>query len=230
MFGSRNPRPPVGRQPPSQQPGQGTTPYSRLPPDGAGGYGTPSPYGRQSAGNDRPYYDSAPPEKHEYSRGGGRSAGSGQVWQLKPAKAPGNQFIFGNLYDGKSHFLESGLIFVYRAAVSSFDFPPSRDGQDLYLMLNDFYVLSARPVDAFPQGQISLSDPQRTWASISLMDTVNVKIYDPFQEGGHKYLGSIDVEISFAGRKTTEAPFDQDELAKHFIRVRRLHSVGCHVN
>lgn len=51
------------------------------------------------------------------------------------------------------------------------------------------------------------------------MDTVTVKKYDPFSEGGHKYLGSIDAEISFAGRKTTEAPFDQDELARHFTRV-----------
>ena len=91
-------------------------------------------------------------------------------------------------------------------------------------MLNDFFVLSAQPVDGFPQGQISLSDPQRTWASISLMDTVSVKQYDPFQEGGHRYLGSIDAEISFAGRKTTEAPFDQDELAKHFTKVRYLHT------
>ena len=87
-------------------------------------------------------------------------------------------------------------------------------------MINDFYVLSARPIDGFPQGEISLSDPQRSWAMISLMDTVHVQRYDPFQGKGHKYLGSIDVEISFAGRKTTEAPFDQDELAKHFTRVR----------
>lgn len=86
-------------------------------------------------------------------------------------------------------------------------------------MINDLFVLSARPVDGFAQGQISLSDPQRTWASISLMDTVNVRMYDPFQEGGHRYLGSVDAEIGFAGRKTTEAPFDQDELAKHFTRV-----------
>lgn len=111
-----------------------------------------------------------------------------------------------------------------RVAVSTFDFPPSRDGSDFYIILNGIYVLTARQVDGFPQGQLSLSDPQRTWASISLMDTVSVKIYDPFQEGGHRYLGSLDVEISFAGRKTTEAPFDQDDLAQHFTKVMKLHS------
>lgn len=51
------------------------------------------------------------------------------------------------------------------------------------------------------------------------MDTVQVQLYDPFQEGGHRYLGSLDAEVSFAGRKTTETPFDQDELAQHFTRV-----------
>lgn len=107
-----------------------------------------------------------------------------------------------------------------RVAVSPFDFPPSRDGSNIYIILNDSFVLSARPFDGFPQGQLSLSDPQRTWASISLMDTVNVKLYDPFQEGGHRYLGSLDAEISFAGRKTTEAPFDQDDLAQHFTKVQ----------
>ena len=102
--------------------------------------------------------------------------------------------------------------------MSPFDFPSSRDGQDFYLILNNLYVLSARTFDGFPQGQISLSDPQRTWASISLMDTVNVQLYDPFSEGGHRYLGSMDAEISFAGRKTTDIPFDQDELAMHVTR------------
>jgi len=55
------------------------------------------------------------------------------------------------------------------------------------------------------------------------MDTVQVQLYDPFQEGGHRYLGSLDAEVSFAGRKTTETPFDQDELAQHFTRVLYLH-------
>lgn len=133
--------------------------------------------------------------------GGARGRSGGQEWQLRPAKSPGNQFIFGNI-----------------VAVSPFDFPPPRDGSDFYIILNGIYVLTARQVDGFPQGQLSLSDPQRTWASISLMDTVSVRIYDPFQEGGHRYLGSLDAEISFAGRKTTETPFDQDDLAQHFTK------------
>ncbi len=46
-----------------------------------------------------------------------------------------------------------------------------------------------------------------------------MQIYNPFSEGGHRYLGSMDLEVGFAGRKITEAPYDQDDLANHFIRV-----------
>ena len=104
-------------------------------------------------------------------------------------------------------------------AVSPFDFSHSRPGSDFYVILNDLYVCTARVLDNFPQSQISLSDFQRSWASISLQDTVNVTLYDPFQEGGHRYLGSVDVEVSFAGRKETEAPLDQDELQQMFTKV-----------
>lgn len=157
-----------------------------------------------------PSYSGGAGERQDYGRrqpeslqapGGGRPGQGGQSWQLKPAKAP-PQLVYGNI-----------------VAVSPFDFPPSRDGVDFYIIINDMFVLSARPMDGFPAGQLSLSDPQRTWASISLMDTVNVRLYDPFQEGGHRYLGSMDAEISFAGKKSTEVPLDQDELAQSFIKV-----------
>lgn len=87
-------------------------------------------------------------------------------------------------------------------------------------MLNDMFVLTARPYEGFQRGQISLSDPQRTWASISLTDTVQVRLYDPFSEGGDRYLGSVEAEVSFAGRKNTKEPLDQDELSSIFIKVR----------
>ncbi|KAK4693932.1 vesicle-fusing ATPase, partial [Lecanoromycetidae sp. Uapishka_2] len=187
LFGARNPRPTPPRQTPSQQQ---SGPYSRIPEDGPNRHGAPQR--RPVAG-----YDGGPQEKHEYSRGQG-----GQIWQLQPAKSPGNQFIYGNL-----------------VAVSPFDFPPARGGNsEFYLILNDLYVVTARQLDGFPQGQISLSDFQRSWASISLQDTVYVKQYEPFQEGGHRYLGSLDAEVSFAGKKEIEAPLDQDELQQMFTK------------
>lgn len=178
--------------PPRQTPSQQQQgPYSRVPQDGPDRYG--SAQRRPLAG-----FDGAPQEKHEYSRGQG-----GQTWQLQPTKSPGQQYIYGNL-----------------VAVSPFDFPPNRGGSaEFYVILNDLYVVTARQLDGFPQGQISLSDFQRSWASISLQDTVYVKPYDPFQEGGHRYLGSLDAEASFAGKKETEAPLDQDELQQMFTKV-----------
>lgn len=68
-----------------------------------------------------------------------------------------------------------------------------------------------------------MSDPQRTWANIGLRDAIKVQIYDPFSQGGQAYLGSADIEVSFASvKKRVEAPYDQDELTNAVIRVCSL--------
>jgi vesicle-fusing ATPase len=87
------------------------------------------------------------------------------------------------------------------------------------LLLNDLYVLSARPLDSFPQGCISLSDPQRTWAGVALTDSVKAQIFDPFVQGGQAYLGSTDIEVGFAGKKRTDTPYNQDDLAAAVTKV-----------
>ncbi|GAT23598.1 secretory gene [Aspergillus luchuensis] len=107
---------------------------------------------------------------------------------------------------------------MFKVAVSAQEFPPSRDGHDLLLLINGLYVFSARPLDGFPPGQISMSDPQRTWAGVAFTDTVSVQIYDPFSQGGQAYVGSTDIEVGFAGKKRVETPYDQDELASVVIR------------
>ena len=205
MFG-RNPRPTPPNQPTSQQP---SSPYSRIPPGSSDRYGAPQ--GRPPPNSQRPYYDGTPPEKLDYSRGQSRQGPGGQAWQLQPAKSPDDMFTYGNL-----------------VAVSPFDFPPSQvssDSSDSYVILNDLYVCTARMRDGFPQGHISLSDIQRSWAQISLQDTVYVKKYDPFQERGPRFLGSLDAEVSFAGKKETETPYDQDELQQHFTKVWKLNKM-----
>jgi vesicle-fusing ATPase len=52
-----------------------------------------------------------------------------------------------------------------------------------------------------------------------MTETVDAELYDPFSQGGHSYLGSMDVEIGFAGKKSTESPYDQDMLADYFIKL-----------
>lgn len=108
-----------------------------------------------------------------------------------------------------------------RVAVSSQDFPPSRDGADSYIRVNRNYVFSARPTEGCRPGEIGLTDAQRTWAGISLgpQDIVTVEHYDAFSQGGQSYLGNLEVEVGFATKKTTDAPYDQEELGAIFKRV-----------
>lgn len=122
--------------------------------------------------------------------------------QLRPAKSPDNSYTFGNI-----------------SAVSAQDIPPSGDRGDTYLLVNGMYVLSARPFSGFPRGSISLSDAQRTWMQVALTDVVEVEPYDPFSSGPQSYLGSMDIEVGFAGKKSTDAPYDQDELAQAFVHT-----------
>ncbi|BCR84820.1 AAA family ATPase SEC18 [Aspergillus chevalieri] len=164
------------------------------------GQGPPPSYGQPMPGaGGRPGQmpmPSRPPVGAKPPAGGGN-------WVLRPAKSPDNNYTFGNL-----------------VAVSPSDFPPTRDGLDLLLLVNGLFVFSARPYPNFPPGNISMSDPQRTWAGVAFTDSVNVQIYDPFSQGGQAYLGSTDIEVGFAGKKRVETPYDQDDLgnavAKNF--------------
>ncbi|KAL2069972.1 hypothetical protein VTL71DRAFT_14652 [Oculimacula yallundae] len=162
--------------------------------DPRGGYGAPAPPPRQS----QPM-----PSRPPVGRGMASPAHKAQLRIAKVEdKTLANQYIFGNL-----------------CAVSPQDFPPSRDGSDLYILLNGRYVVTARPTNSFPPGCISLSDPQRTWCDVGMMDPIVAESFDPFSQGPSTYLGSLDVEVGFASvKKITEQPFDQDVLADAFIK------------
>lgn len=178
------------------RPEPGRQPPPRQQPQGSYGRIQPDPSDRYGGGNygraPQGRYDGAS-EKHDHRQG------QPQQWSLQPVKSPNTSFTYGNC-----------------VAVSPFDFPQSQG--EFYLIISDLYVVTARQLDGFPQGQISMSDFQRSWAQISLQDIVHVRQYNPFDEGGHRYLGNIDAEVRFAGRKETEAPFDQDELQQVFTK------------
>ncbi|EOA84868.1 transport between ER and Golgi ATPase protein [Exserohilum turcicum] len=187
-----SPRPPQRNdgygQPPQQQPPQ------RSPDPRMAGYDN-----RQAPG-----YGAPPPAAQRMParapQGGG---GGGPARQLRPIKSPGgNAYAFGNI-----------------VAVSPQDFQPNPDGSDIYILLNGNFALSARPTQGCQPGEIGLTDAQRTWAGISLgpQEVVMAAPYDHFsQSNGKSYLGTVDVEVGFAGRKATEVPYDQDELATLF--------------
>jgi vesicle-fusing ATPase len=195
LFGGRDGSPQPPRDPYTQRgPGSYDQPMNGYDPRGQAP-GPPHAPGLPSRVQPtRPMHQSAG------SRGGGRG---GARWQLVPAKSPDNSFTFRNL-----------------VAVSSAEFPPSRDGTDLLLLVNGKFVVSARPTD-FPPGQIGMSEPQRSWMGVALTDTLSVDIYDAFSQGNQAYLGSLDIEVGFASKnKTPQTPYDQDELAKEVVKVR----------
>jgi hypothetical protein len=43
---------------------------------------------------------------------------------------------------------------------------------------------------------------------VALTDVVEVQTYDPFSQGSQSYLGAMDIEVGFAGKKSTEIPYD----------------------
>ncbi|KAJ4355000.1 transport between ER and Golgi ATPase protein [Ascochyta clinopodiicola] len=186
-----SPRPPPRNdgygQPPQQQP--------RQPPP------QPGYDSRMGGYDDRQQQGYGAPQQRMPARA--PPGGGGSARQLRPIKSPGgNAYAFGNL-----------------VAVSPQDYPPTPDGSDIYILLNGNYVLSARPTQGCQPGEIGLTDAQRTWAGITLgpQDMVTVQPYDAFsQAGGQSYLGGVEVEVGFAARKTTDVPYDQDELATQF--------------
>lgn len=204
--------------------GGGAPPSDHDHPRGYGG-APPSSPGYQGGGGQRPQYGSggggggygAPPPG--YGGGGGGGGGrpvstGGRAVRLRLAKV-----------DDKT--LQQMYIFTNICAVSPRDFPPSRDGSDLYLrltgsMIDGDYVITARPTPGFPDGCISLSDPQRTWLRVGMMDELVAEVYNPFSSstGRQSYLGSMDVEVGFASsKKVSDTTYDQDALAAQMTQT-----------
>lgn len=115
--------------------GGGGGPYD-TPMSGGGGYDQPRQQPGYGGGPGLPARN-APPRGQGHQQnpsrgGGGGGGGHGQVLTLQPAKSPDNTYTFRNL-----------------VAVSTRDLPPSRDGSDILLLINQTYVVSARPLDNF---------------------------------------------------------------------------------
>lgn len=117
---------------------------------------------------------------------------------LRVANCPNNSYALANV-----------------AAVSPMDFP-----ENIYVLVDNLFVFTTRHSNEIQPGTLGFNGNQRTWGGWSLNQDVQVRAFDLFQKSGkHAYLGSVDLEISFRSRgKAVETPFDQDELAKHFLK------------
>jgi vesicle-fusing ATPase len=227
MFNRNNVPNPFGgaRQEPSRG---GRTPYNEEQYSSSGGPPPPPPQYDNDYYNDRSQRGPPPSQHHSSGQRRGpdqygvasdypqqRSPGRPQRGHevsiretarpatLKPVKSPSDQFTLRNL-----------------AAVSTRDFPPNRDGQDHYLLVNDRFVFTAKPYDGCQPGTIGLSDAQRTWAGVSITeDMVVATIYDPFTQSKQAYLSSLDLDVGFAGKKISNEKYSQDELEDAFKKL-----------
>ncbi|CDO92335.1 unnamed protein product [Kluyveromyces dobzhanskii CBS 2104] len=118
--------------------------------------------------------------------------------QLRVANCPNNNYALANV-----------------AAVSPNDFP-----ENIYVTVDNLFVFTTRHSNEIQPGTVGFNGNQRTWGGWSLNQDVNVKAYDSLQHTGKQaYLGAVDLEISFRSRgKVVETPFDQDDLAKQFLK------------
>ncbi|CCH45788.1 vesicle-fusing ATPase [Wickerhamomyces ciferrii] len=118
---------------------------------------------------------------------------------LRAANAPDNSYALGNY-----------------ASVHPSDFP---DG--VHVAINDLFVFTTRHnSDKTQPGEIGLNGTQRLWVGLSLNEEVEVRRYDIQTETGKQpYIGTLNVEIGFRNKaKAVPTQFDQDDLAKAFIK------------
>ena len=189
LFGSRNPRP----QPSYQQQSSGS--YSRVPTAGSDRYGSiPSNNG---LGYEREDYAQRQPRSRRHLEDEGASHSIPPL-MLRVQRAPHD-----NVYSNT-------------VAVSDKDFPPPKPGYELYVMINNSWIFTAKRDGSWRQGEISLSEPQRVSFGIQATATVEAKLYNPFQE--QRYLGCITADVGFANpNKTVADKFDPAHLCEAFI-------------
>jgi vesicle-fusing ATPase len=174
----------------------------------AGGYGDQGSYGGGYGGAPRSPQP-APYQQDPRRTPGGRPAQSsrGPTLNMRPVKSPGgNEYAFANI-----------------VALSQMDADQLRGGRDsnptFYVLINDDFVLTAKVTPQSQPGEIGMTDGQRTWIGISLgpQEQVRVRAYDAYGPGA-MYLKNITLDVGFASRKSTDASYDQEELASFFLR------------
>lgn len=120
---------------------------------------------------------------------------------------------------------DDNFIFANAAAVDAQDWGLTPMAEVILRVAGDRlgtadFVVHARGFPGLGQGMIAFGEPQRLWLNnISPGDTVVVEEFNPIELGQKSYLGAVEIAIEFASKtKATDAPYDQESLAKHFIK------------
>ena len=204
----------------------GRTPFSQQGVQSGYGSGTSS----GNSGADRGYQQTPPPypsqpgytpprQRAAAPQRGPAPPGSSPAKTFKLMKSPNEEFIITNLLvrDAPPSPPACSANVESRVATSPLDFR-----EEQYVLCDDMFVVTIRPIQGFPQGFVGVSSAHRDWARWSLTDTVTIVPYDPFSAGKQAYLGNLDLEVGFASKKITDEAYDQDGLANAFIKVCAL--------
>ncbi|KAH6684864.1 vesicular-fusion protein SEC18 [Plectosphaerella plurivora] len=159
--------------------------------------------------------------------GGGNYPSNGNMGQGIPQQQRRREIVLAPI-KVQDRNLAAHLIYANRCGVSTLDFPRPADRSDTYIRIRGGQttegVMVAESHDSIPQGCISLSDPQRSWLSISMQDQLAAEVYDPFAQGPQAYIQSIDIDIDHASAKKRMAgELKETDLVDFFLQQFQNH-------
>lgn len=95
--------------------------------------------------------------------------------------------------------------------VSPRDFDPKIQ----FILLDDTFAFTIRPFEGIAPGELGTSLFHRRFASLSLNQEVKVRQFDPYEDGPHAFIGSVQFQLSYLRRGFDSAEtFDAAELSK----------------
>ncbi|RKP03847.1 hypothetical protein CXG81DRAFT_9017 [Caulochytrium protostelioides] len=95
------------------------------------------------------------------------------------------------------------------------DFDPSTK----YILVEETYAFTIKPVDSFPINELGTSLFHRRFAQLSLNQEVRVRPFDPARESPNCYLGTMNLQLSFLRPRQNQETevFDTTELTNVFL-------------
>ncbi|KAJ0179760.1 hypothetical protein K1T71_004351 [Dendrolimus kikuchii] len=101
------------------------------------------------------------------------------------------------------------------ALINPDDFPSDVKHIEVSTGSSQHFVFSIRFYNGVDRGTVGFSAPQRKWATLSIGQTIDVKVFKPQSAD---CLCSISMEADFMLKKTTSLdPYDSEQMARDFL-------------
>ncbi|XP_075970812.1 vesicle-fusing ATPase 1-like [Anticarsia gemmatalis] len=118
--------------------------------------------------------------------------------RMKAAKCPSDELAITNC-----------------ALINPDDFPSDVKHIEVATGPSQHFVFSIRFYNGVDRGTVGFSAPQRKWATLSIGQTIDVKIFKPQSA---ECLCSVTLEADFMLKKTTSTePYDSEQMARDFL-------------